>query len=103
MNGKPIVRRAAADEDIEKAIDDDAGESVEVADRFIDALEKNVELIGKSPRTGSPRYAHALNIPGLGFQKIGRFPYLTFYIEQEDYIDLWRVLHERRDIPDHLH
>jgi toxin ParE1/3/4 len=28
-----------------------------------------------------------------------RFPYLIFYMEQADHIDVWRVLHGRRDIP----
>ena len=102
MKGKPVIRRAAADEDVEKAIDYYAAASVETADRFIDELKNHFGLISKSPRIGSPRYSHELNIPGLRFQKIGRFPYLTFYMEQEDYIDVWRVLHEQSDIPNHL-
>jgi len=28
-----------------------------------------------------------------------RFPHLVFYFERDDYIDVWRVLHGRRDIP----
>jgi toxin ParE1/3/4 len=102
MNGKPVVRRAVVDEDIERYVDDYAAESIATADRYIDELKKNFDLISKRPRIGSPRYSHELNIPGLRFQKVGRFPYLTFYIEQEDYIDVWRVLHEHSDIPDQL-
>jgi toxin ParE1/3/4 len=102
MSAKPVVRRAAADGDIGEAVDYYAAESVEAADRFIDELKRNVDLISKSPRIGSPRYSHALNIEGLRFQKLGRFPYLIFYVEREDYIDVWRVLHEHRDIPNHL-
>lgn len=102
MNGKLVVRRAVVDEDIERYVDDYAAESIATADRFIDELKKNFDLISKSPRIGSPRYSHELNIPGLRFQKVGRFPYLSFYIEQEDYIDVWRVLHEHSDIPDQL-
>jgi hypothetical protein len=30
---------------------------------------------------------------------IRRFPYLIFYIEQPDALDVWRVLHGQRDIP----
>lgn len=29
-----------------------------------------------------------------------RFPYVVFNVEYEDQIDVWRVLHARRDIPD---
>jgi toxin ParE1/3/4 len=30
---------------------------------------------------------------------VTRFPYLVFYFEREDHIDVWRVMHVRRDIP----
>lgn len=26
-------------------------------------------------------------------------PHLVFYLEREDHIDVWRILHGRRDIP----
>ncbi|ENO88947.1 plasmid stabilization system [Thauera aminoaromatica S2] len=28
-----------------------------------------------------------------------RYPYLVFYVERADHIDVWRVLHGERDIP----
>ena len=28
-----------------------------------------------------------------------KYPYLVFYVEQADHIDVWRVLHMKRDIP----
>jgi toxin ParE1/3/4 len=28
-----------------------------------------------------------------------RYPYLVFYVVQDDHIDVWRVLHAHRDIP----
>jgi toxin ParE1/3/4 len=102
MIAKPVIRRAAADEDIGEAVDYYAVESVATADRFIDELKRNVDMIGKTPRIGSPRYSHELNIAGLRFQKMGRFPYLIFYVEHEEYIDVLRVLHEHRDMPSEL-
>jgi toxin ParE1/3/4 len=99
MISKPVIRRAAADEDIGEAVDYYAAESVATADRFIDELKRYVQLIGKTPRIGSPRYSHELNIAGLRFQKVGKFPYLIFYVEHEEYIDVLRVLHEHRDMP----
>jgi toxin ParE1/3/4 len=102
MTAKPVVRRAAADEDIGEAIDYYAAESVATAERFIDTLKRNVDMIGKTPRIGSPRYSHELNIPSLRFQKMGKFPYLIFYVEHEEYIDILRVLHEHRDLPSQL-
>jgi toxin ParE1/3/4 len=35
----------------------------------------------------------------LRFWGCKRFPYLVFYFESKDQIDVWRVLHDGRDIP----
>ena len=53
----------------------------------------------RHPGAGASRYAYELDIPGLQTWLLRRFPYLIFYIEQEDHIDVWRVLHGHRDIP----
>ena len=36
---------------------------------------------------------------GLRACALQTFPYLVFYVEREDDIDVWRVLHGNRDIP----
>ena len=66
---------------------------------LIDALEDARRHIGEQPGSGSPRYVHALDIPGLRFRSAGKFPYLIFYVETETEIHVWRVLHGARDIP----
>jgi toxin ParE1/3/4 len=66
---------------------------------FIDALEEAYTHIARRPATGSPRYAHALELPGLRCWPLTRYPYLVFYLERPDHIDVWRVLHGKRDIP----
>jgi toxin ParE1/3/4 len=58
--------------------------------------------IGAHPASGSPRYAHLLDLPGLRVWPIRRFPYLVFYVERDDAVAIWRVLHTRRDIPQTL-
>lgn len=75
----------------------EAGEAVALG--FIDALEHAWMHIGLHPATGSPRYAHELNLPGLRAWPMTRYPYLVFYLERADRIDVWRVLHAQRDIP----
>ena len=40
-------------------------------------------------------------LPGR-FWPLSRFPYLVFYIEREDHIDVWRVLHAQRDVASFL-
>lgn len=66
---------------------------------FIDALEDACAHLARNPATGSLRYAHELNLPALRCWPLTRYPYLIFYVEQPDHIDVWRVLHGRRDIP----
>jgi toxin ParE1/3/4 len=100
VNPKPVVPRALARADIEVIIDhylDDGDFNAALG--FIGALEQAYAHIGRQPASGSPRYAHELNLPGLRFWAVTRYPYLVFYFEHEDLIDVWRVLHGRRDIP----
>jgi toxin ParE1/3/4 len=96
---KPIVPRERADRDIDEAIAYYAKEAPHVVDDLIDALEAAYNSISDAPRTGSPRYATSLDIPGLRFKLSQRFPYAIFYIEHTHYIDVIRVLHQQRDIP----
>ena len=100
MTAKPVVPRARASRDIEDAIDYYLSESAEQAALgFIDELERAFNHLGRHPSTGSPRYAHELNLPGLRSWPLARYPYLIFFSERSDHIDVWRVLHAQRDIP----
>lgn len=100
MKTKPVVPREQARQDVDQALAyylDEAAE--QVAFGFIDALARAYAHIGRHPATGSPRYAHELNLPGLCSWPLTRYPYLVFYVEREDHVDVWRVLHGQRDIP----
>jgi len=101
VTAKPVVPRTLANRDIEDTItyylSEDAGQA---ALGFIDALEQAYAHIGRHPETGSPRYAHELNLPGLRFWPLAHYPYLIFYVERPEHIDVWRVLHGQRDIPE---
>ena len=100
MNAKPVIPRAAAERDVGEALayylDQGAGEA---ALGFIDALEQAYDHISRSPASGSPRYALALDVPSLRSWPLARFPHLVFYVERDDHVDVWRVLHGQRDIP----
>ena len=100
MSGKPVVLRDLARNDIDEAVEHylaEAGAMVALA--LIDTSEATLRRIGEQPGSGSPRYAHELNVPGLRFLPTDRFPYLVFYVERETEVDVWRVLHAARDIP----
>ena len=53
---------------------------IPVAVRFAEAVERALDHITRHPATGSLRYGHALNTPGLRFWPLRRFPYLVFYV-----------------------
>lgn len=100
MKSKPIIPRERAHRDIDEAIDyylSDGG--VRAARGFIDALEKAYTHIGRHPESGSPRYAQELDLPGLRFWPMKRYPYLILYVERDDHVDVWRSLHAERDVP----
>lgn len=100
MKPRLVVSREQANRDVEDAISHYLSEDAEhAALGFVDALEQAYAHIGRHPSTGSPRYAHELSLPGLRSWPLTRYPYLVFYMEHADRIDVWRVLHSQRDIP----
>ncbi|MDA8109273.1 MAG: type II toxin-antitoxin system RelE/ParE family toxin [Betaproteobacteria bacterium] len=100
MKAKRVIRRALADRDVDEAVDYYLSEgSVQAALGFIGALEQAYAHIGRHPASGSPRYAHELALPDLRCWRLTGYPYLVFFVEREDHIDVWRVLHGERDIP----
>jgi toxin ParE1/3/4 len=101
VKAKAVVPRERANRDVDEAIAYYLGvaDAAQTALGFIDALERAYAHIGRQPGTGSPRYAHELNLPGLRAWPLTRYPHLVFYVERPDHIDVWRVLHGQRDIP----
>lgn len=104
MKAKAVIPRERANRDVDEAVAyylSEAGEAVALG--FIDALEKAYGHIGRHPATGSPRYAHELNLPGLRAWPLTRYQHLVFYVEHPGHVDVWRVLHGQRDIPAWMH
>ncbi|MDR2164886.1 MAG: type II toxin-antitoxin system RelE/ParE family toxin [Zoogloeaceae bacterium] len=99
MKARPVIPRALAQQDVDEALDCYLDEdAAHAAPGFIDALERACAHIGPRPATGSPRYAHALDLPGLRDWPLKRYPYIVFCLEHNDHIDVWRVPHSARDI-----
>jgi toxin ParE1/3/4 len=97
---KAVVPREHANRDVDEAIGYYLKEGAESAALgFIDELEHAYGHISRYPAMGSPRYAHELGLHGLRFWPLARFPYLVFYFERSDSVDVWRVLHGQRDVP----
>ena len=97
---KPVQLRRLAADDIDTALAHYLAEvEPAIAAGFVDALERGIAHIGRHPHSGSLRFAYELDIPGLRAWPLTRYPYLIFYVEHESRLDVWRVLHTRRDIP----
>ena len=89
MKFKPVRQRQLAVEDVQDAIDYYVKvDALPAALGLIDALEAAYVHIAEHPATGSPRYAHALNIPELRSWPLTRFPFLIFYVELPDAVDV---------------
>jgi toxin ParE1/3/4 len=100
VTAKPVIPRAKARADVDFAVEYYAKEAeADVAYSFINALERAYTFIGDMPAAGSPRWSHELNLPGLRTIKLKGFPWLVFYLEFETHVDVWRVLHTKRDMP----
>ena len=97
MKAKPVIPRALANQDVEGAIVYHLEQQAALG--FIDALE---QAYTRHPASGIGRYAHELELPGLLCWPLKRYPHLVFYVERDDHIDVWRVLHGTRDIPEWL-
>lgn len=97
---KPLVLRELARRDIDEATDfylAEAGEAVAL--RFIDAVEAAFRGIRNHPAAGSTRFGHELELPGLRVKRVRGFPFLVFYHDGDQRVDVWRVLNAARDIP----
>lgn len=97
---RKVIRRRIARVDIEEAATyylDTAGWAV--AEQFVAGVETALSRAAAHPAAGSPRYAGPLNRPGLRFWPIKGYPYLVFYLDRGEWLDVWRVLHAERDIP----
>ena len=66
---------------------------------LVDSFEAAIRTLGDHPLIGSLRVAYELEIPDLRSWSLQRFPYVVVYVPDDETIDIWRVLHVRRDIP----
>ncbi|GGE53475.1 plasmid stabilization protein [Agaricicola taiwanensis] len=103
MSVKHVVPRELARQDIEQAVDYYAREvGPEIALGFVRDLEQAFLFLAENPASGSPRYGFELDIDELRGWPLKRHPYLIFYMDREDHVDVWRILHAQRDLPQWL-
>lgn len=97
---KPVIPREQARRDADIAVDDyRENTGPEVALDLVEGLALAHARIASYPAAGSPCFAYELGIPDLRHVRIKGFPYLISYVEQATHVDIWGVLHAKRDIP----
>ena len=99
MTIRTIVPHRHAIEDVYDAIcyyREQAGTGV--AENFAIEIDEAYARLKQHPNIGSPRLAIDLDIEGLKSWALKRFPHQIFYEIQDDRVELWRILHPRRDI-----
>jgi len=95
----PYRLRADARHDVRDALDYYlAEEADEAAYGLVVALDDACATIAEHPGIGSRRHGESLGLDRLQTWPVTGFPFLVCYLEQGDHIDVWRVLHMRRDI-----
>jgi len=96
---KPVRIRPLADADIDAALMYLRAENPRAASKFLASLKGAFQQLSRDPAIGSPRYAHILPAERLRMWRVTGFPYLVFYLERREYVDVLRVLHAARDLP----
>jgi len=69
-----------------------------VAEHFAIEIDEAYARLKQHPNIGSPRLALDLDIEGVKSWALKRFPHRIFYEVKDDHVELWRILHPRRDI-----
>ncbi len=73
--------------------------SIETADRFLNAVDKTLSLIAKSPGIGAPHETNHPQLTELRSLPVSKFKrYVLYYQAFDDRIEVVRVLHGARDI-----
>ncbi len=100
---RAVIPRERANRDVDEAVDchqRSVGEAIALS--FIDELERTYGHLAQHPSSGTLRFAYELGLPGLRAWPMKKHPFVIFYVERADHIDIWRVQHGARDIPDSL-
>ena len=99
MTAKVVAPLSDAVADFNAAIDYyllEAGEAV--AERFVSAVEATYAFIASAPGGGSTRLGELHGLPDMRSVNLRGFPYVVFYVERPDRVEIVRILHGQRDL-----
>ena len=99
MSNKRFIPHRFAVEDEEEIVhyyEQTSSEQVSLG--FINALDQAFSQLSRYPHMGSPRPEYDLELDWIRSWPLKKFPHLIYYEIQTDHIELWRILHPKRDI-----
>ena len=99
---KRLVVQRRAMRDLEAARAYYRVEAPHMVSEFAKEVDAEFLHLQRNPGTGSPRYGLLVGMPGLRSWPLTQFTYLIFYFDRDPQIVIARVLHQARDIPNHL-
>lgn len=90
---KPIIRRPKAAEDVENHAIYIADGSIDAALRFLERAEQTIKGLALFPASGASFASSVADLTGMRTKLVKDFPnHVVFYIEQEETIEVVRVL-----------
>ena len=99
---KRLVVQRRAMRDLEAARAYYQVEAPHMVGEFAKEVDAEFLHLQRNPGTGSTRYGLLVGMPGLRSWPLTQFTYLIFYFDRDQQIVIARVLHQARDIPNHL-
>ena len=103
MTGRVFRVHALADQDIHSAINYYIDlQAAEAGTKFLFAVEKAYKFHYQFPNAGSNKFGTLLQLPELRTWPLTKFPYSLIYMPNAQGLDIFRLLHHKRDIPTFL-
>jgi toxin ParE1/3/4 len=99
---KKILARAKAAEDIYEQALYIARDNLKAAERYALTVEKTIASLAENPKRGALYKSRAVRLKGLRKLPVPGFKDLIFYLESADTIEVVRILHGARDLPNIL-
>ena len=94
-----VIKREQAKRDLEECFVYIAEENLDIAVHFLAYAEETLELLAKMPFLGTPRDFRSHKLRTLRMWHVKGFEdYLIFYRPIDDGVEVFRVLHGKRDI-----
>lgn len=97
MSGRVVYRETAA-EDLRNAAQYYAEQEQDLSLKFLDAVDEAAAFIADFPAAGSTRFSELLSLQKVRHHSLKVFPYIFFYVETADSIEVLRVLNTHQDI-----